>query len=256
MITFNNISRYRAASTHLAISATIASVVLLIMLFVWYPPPLFIAMGGQQLAMLIVGVDIVLGPLITLIIFDTRKKGLVFDLAIVVAIQIGALGYGVNTMFVARPAFIVFTGQEFSVVSAVDIEEKWRDKTKFDTFRHLSLTGPVLVATEPPTDPKEISDIAFTTPFGMGIQHYTNTYVPYADKRWQVLKECRPLTDLELESQDRERLEKYLQQSIRNADKLRFLPVTGINKALTAIIDAGSGDLVEILDINPSVRKQ
>ncbi|MBI5889508.1 MAG: hypothetical protein HZB47_02375 [Nitrosomonadales bacterium] len=102
------------------------------------------------MATLIVGVDMALGPLITLIIFDTRKKGLVYDLAVVVAIQLGALGYGVHTMFAARPAFIVFTGQELAVISAVDIDEKKLAKAKIEDFRHFSLTGPVLVAVAPP----------------------------------------------------------------------------------------------------------
>jgi hypothetical protein len=255
MITLKNISRYKAASTHLAISAGIAALVLLIMLALWYPPPLFTAMGGGKLAALIIGVDLVIGPLITLIIFDTRKKELVFDLAIVVALQLGALGYGVHTMYAARPAFIVFTGQELAVVSAVDIDEKELAKAKLEAFRHFSQTGPVLVAAEPPTDPQELSDIAFTSFLGIGIQHHPKYYVPYADKRQQVLKESRPLTGLKLEPQGKERLEKYLKQSALNADKFCYLPVTSDNKPLTAIIDANSGDLVDILDITPSVGK-
>ncbi|MDO8988233.1 MAG: TfpX/TfpZ family type IV pilin accessory protein [Sideroxyarcus sp.] len=250
-----NISRYKAASTHLAISAAIAALVLLIMLALWYPPPLFTALGGENLAALIVGVDIVLGPLITLIIFDTRKKGLVFDLSVVVALQLGALGYGIHTMYAARPAFIVFTGQEFSVVSAVDIDEKNLAKASIESFRHFSLTGPVLVAAEPPADPQEQSDIAFTRFLGIGIQHYPKYYVPYSDKRQQVLKESRPLADLALESEDKERLKKYLAQSPRNADKLRYLPVTSDNKPLTAVIDASSGNMVDILDIKPGIAK-
>lgn len=251
MITLKNISRYRAASTHLAISASVSALVLLAMLFLWYPPPLFMVLGGGVLATLIIGVDMTLGPLITLIIFDTRKKELVFDLAIVVALQLGALGYGIHIMYDARPAFIVFTGQEFAVISVVDIDEKEQAMAR----SHSNLTSPVLVAVQPPTDPKELADINSYSFFGLGIQHHPKYYIPYADNRQQAIKASRPLSDLKPEPQDKERLEKYLQQSVRNADKLRFLPVTTERKQLTAVIDASSGDLMEILDIKPSVEK-
>jgi hypothetical protein len=90
---------------------------------------------------------------------------------------------------------------------------------------------------------------------GLGIQHHPKYYLPYAEKRQEALRASRPLTDLELDPQDKERLEKYLKQSTRNANKLRFLPVSSDYKKLTAIIDADSGDLADILDIKPDAKK-
>lgn len=246
MITLTNISRFKAATTHLAISAGIAALVLLTMLFLWYPPPLFMAMGGGNLAALIIGVDVTLGPLITLVIFDTRKKSLIFDLAIVVALQLGALGYGIYTLYTVRPAFIVYAEKELMVVSAVDIAPEELAKARVADFRHLRWTGPTLVAVQPASDPSERSSISF-------IQHYPKYFVPYADKHQQVLEESRVLSGLKLDAQGQEALDKYLKKSTRTPDRLRFLPVASDYKRLTAIIDADSGDLVEILDINPGI---
>ena len=53
------------------------------MLAVWYPQPYFAAMGGATLILLLIGVDVVIGPLITLIVFDPKKKSLRFDLAVI-----------------------------------------------------------------------------------------------------------------------------------------------------------------------------
>ncbi|MEO7623365.1 MAG: hypothetical protein ABIS30_09905, partial [Gallionella sp.] len=61
-------SRWKAGLIHLTISATIAAVVLALMLLVWYPQPLFAAVGGQQVLMILLGVDLSLGPLATLIV--------------------------------------------------------------------------------------------------------------------------------------------------------------------------------------------
>jgi hypothetical protein len=248
LFALKNISRYKAASIHLAMSIVIATLVLSVMLILWYPGPFFSAMGGKLLITLIVGVDVSIGPLITLIIFDTRKKYLVFDLAVVIALQLAALLYGVHTMYAARPAFTVFTGQQFAVVIAAEIDPKELAKARFEEFRHLSLTGPRLVATEPPTDPAEISSIAFARFFYMDIQHMPKYYVPYADKRELILKSSHPLAELKLQGKDKEILEKYILRSGRKIEDLHYLPVTTRKTVLTAIID-GKGDLQDMLDI-------
>jgi hypothetical protein len=101
---WQGVSRFRAGAIHLGISALITAAALTLMLVYWYPPPLFAAMGGTELVVLVVGVDVCIGPLITLIIFDTRKKELLFDLAIVAALQLTALGYGIYAMHAGRHA--------------------------------------------------------------------------------------------------------------------------------------------------------
>ena len=81
-------SRWKAAGIHLAISVSIALVVVVFMFFLWYPTPYFQAMGGGGLLLLVTGVDVVLGPLITLVIFNTQKKSLKFDLMCVAIVQV------------------------------------------------------------------------------------------------------------------------------------------------------------------------
>lgn len=253
MISIRNISRYKAASIHLAISAGVAVLVLSVMLALWYPLELFKGMGGSQLIMLIVGVDVIIGPLITLIIFNTSKKELVYDLAVVAALQIAALGYGVYAMHSGRPVFTVFTDYQLAVVTAAEIDPEELAKARLEKFRQLSQTGPILVATEPPTDPAELSNIAFAGLAGLGIQHLPRYYVAYADKREQILKASRPLADLKPTPRDREKLETYLKYSGRKAEELRCLPVQTKLALLTAILDARSGELLDILDIRPDV---
>jgi hypothetical protein len=63
----------------------------MLMLAVWYPQHYFAAMGGTTLILLLIGVDVVIGPLITLIVFDPKKKSLRFDLAVIAVLQLGAL---------------------------------------------------------------------------------------------------------------------------------------------------------------------
>ena len=100
-------SRWKAAGIHLSISAFIGLVVGALLLGVWYPPPFFHAAGADVLVVLLVGVDVVLGPLLTLIVFKSGKRGLKFDLALIGTMQAVALVYGMSVVLESRPVFLV-----------------------------------------------------------------------------------------------------------------------------------------------------
>ena len=82
-----SLDRWKASLIHLAISAAIGLAVVTLMLVVWYSRPYFKAMGEDMLILLLIGVDVVIGPLITLIIFDPKKKGLKLDLGVIAALH-------------------------------------------------------------------------------------------------------------------------------------------------------------------------
>jgi hypothetical protein len=65
--------RLRASAIHFCISVAIALLAALLVFFVWYPNPYREISGGRELFLILVSVDVVLGPLITLAIFDRAK---------------------------------------------------------------------------------------------------------------------------------------------------------------------------------------
>ena len=253
MIAIKAVSRFKAASWHLLISAAIAAATLAIMLALWYPPPLFQAMGGTELAILIVGVDVAIGPLLTLIIFDTKKKELVFDLAVIAAIQLAALCYGIYAMHAGRPAFIAFVENRFAVVSAAELEPEALANARLPEFRALSLTGPKLVAVDMPSDPKEVEAIMLASTMGLGAQHLPKYYAPYTERRQMVVSAARPLSGLRnLTTEETARLQDAVAAAKAGGRELRYLPVLTKLAILTALTDARSGELVEIVAVNPA----
>src|SRR4029078_5316482 len=94
-----SLSRWKAFGLHLAISAVIAAAVIALVVALWYPSAYFAAMGGATLLRLLIVFGVVLGPLITLIIFDTKKPRLKYDLATIAVLQVAALAYGSYIMF-------------------------------------------------------------------------------------------------------------------------------------------------------------
>lgn len=114
--------RIQAFLIHMALSILVLSVALALVAFVWYPAPLFWADGGREVIQLIAFVDVVLGPLLTLIVFQKGKKSLKFDLSVIAAIQLFALAYGVMTMYQQRPVFVAFAVDKFYTVAAAQVE--------------------------------------------------------------------------------------------------------------------------------------
>ena len=119
------IERGRAASWHLLASLVIASLAALLVFVVWFPYPYREVSGGRELFELVVGVDVILGPLLTFIVFNRSKpsKELWRDLAVIVALQLAALGYGMWTVHIARPVYLVHEVDRFKVVTRADIDQ-------------------------------------------------------------------------------------------------------------------------------------
>ena len=143
-------NRLRASVIHLAISLAIASLAALLVFGWWYPHPYRERSGGRELFILVVAVDVVLGPLITLVIFNAAKtrRHLLMDFSVIGLLQVAALAYGLWTVFVARPVHLVFEYNRMAVVHAVDIEPSLLSQAPPD-LQTLPWRGPTLLSLRP-----------------------------------------------------------------------------------------------------------
>lgn len=125
----NTQSRWRFAlknaGWHLLVSLIIASLAALLVFAVWYPYPYSELTGGLQLYKLVVIVDIVCGPLLTLILASPKKKlrERITDFSLVGIIQLAALIYGLHSVSLARPVVAAFEKDRINVVTAAEIDE-------------------------------------------------------------------------------------------------------------------------------------
>ncbi|MFT6047778.1 MAG: hypothetical protein ACI9WC_003495 [Arenicella sp.] len=99
---YNVKSRWAAFGAHLLISLFVLACLLSLIFFVWFPYDLIFA-GGIEGLKIIMGVDLVLGPLLTLMVYVPGKKGLKFDLTIIGIAQIGCLMAGLWVVHNERP---------------------------------------------------------------------------------------------------------------------------------------------------------
>jgi len=253
MIALESLNRWKAAAIHLGISALIALTVVTVMLALWYPQPYFDAMGGMGLLKILVGVDVAIGPLLTLIIFDRRKKSLRFDLTVIALLQIAALVYGVYVMFEARPVYAAFVLDRFEMVPADQLDPADLAAGPPE-YRAVPLTGPKLVGTKLPdkANTEEWNKLVFSGVAGKDVQNFPKYYVPYADAVPAILAKARPLSALLEGHPEREpAVRAAVAKSGQAESALAFVPLMGREGAMTALIDRRDAHLVAVLPIDP-----
>jgi hypothetical protein len=239
-------NRFKASGIHFLISVIIVSILLTVMFALWYPNSYFSLMGGGKLISLIAGVDVFLGPLLTLIVFNPLKKSLKFDLACIAMLQIIAMSYGMYVMFEARPVFTVFNKDHFHVVSVVDIHPEELVKGKKDKWRTLSLTGPVLAAIRTP-DKNDKVETAFAMVEAGHAYRYPRLYDDYEAHKSEVIKAASPLKDLAVDDK-KSAINDFLLDQNRPISDFGYLPIKSEVSEASAIIDVTTGNLIKIIN--------
>ncbi len=161
--------RLTAAGIHLGLSLTIAALAAILVFLVWYPGAFRELAGGRGLFVLLTSVDVVLGPLLTLAVFDRTKsrRHLRLDLAVIGVLQLAALVYGLHTVFIVRPVAMVFEVDRMRLVVADDVAVDELPKA-LPAYRSLPLTGPLLLGARAPRDGAERNDALFQGSGGQG----------------------------------------------------------------------------------------
>lgn len=189
--------RLQASGIHLCISACVALLVAILVIAVWYSFPHHEVSGGHELFLLVVGLDLVLGPLITFAVFGRKKPWteLRRDLAVVALLQLAALFCGLWTVFVARPMQMNFELDRFRVVHTIEVAPELPAKAP-ERLHKLSLTGPTLLAKRPFRDDNERMELTLGAVQEVHLSTRTDLWVPDDNARRQVLKEAKPLSSL------------------------------------------------------------
>lgn len=173
-------SRWRAFFIHLGISLGVIGVIAFGLFYLWYPPHLLGFAKAGTLFGLIAGIDIVVGPLLTLIVYKAGKKTLKFDLSVIAVLQLACLAYGLWTAWISRPVFIVASVDRLQVVFANEIDPASLGLAREERFSRLPWFGPRLVGAQLPDDPAERSALLNSALAGQDVDKFPRYYVDYA----------------------------------------------------------------------------
>jgi hypothetical protein len=184
----------RAATWHLVASALVAALAASLVFGLWYPYPYRAMAGGEVLFMLVVGVDLVSGPLLTSILFTPGKsrRELTLDLSLVVCIQVMALIYGLYSVALARPVILAFEVDRFRVIAAADVQSIELPLAP-DDLKELSWIGPKLVGTRAPRNSDERLRSIDLSLQGREPGNLPGWWQPYSMSRPEVMQRAKPL---------------------------------------------------------------
>ena len=244
--------RLKAAGIHLAISLTLALLAALLVFVVWYPYPYREISGGRELFLLVVAVDVIMGPLMTFVVFNASKprRELQRDLGIIGLLQIAALAYGMWTVAIARPVHLVFEIDRFRVVHAIDVPPELLKRAPPDLQR-LPLTGPTLLSVRDFKDNKESFDATMAALQGAALGARPDFWQSYDKAKPQVLARAKPLAELRARfPANKKDIDRALQASGRSASALAYVPMVGRQTFWTVLIDANTAEVMAFVPID------
>ena len=171
-------SRFSAFSIHLGISFLIFLVLAYLVVFQWYPGIFFDNDGGWRGMQIIIAVDLVLGPLLTLIVFKAGKPGLRTDLTLIGLLQAVCLCAGTWVVYSEKPIAVVYTEGRFTVMTADDYRAD--GVAELPDLRHFPGDNPKWVMVNLPESVEEQYNIrAEVYRSGKTLSSMTELYVPF-----------------------------------------------------------------------------
>jgi hypothetical protein len=238
--------RLQAFGLHLAGSATALSVILGSLWLGWYRWPGWYLASALEVVAIVVLVDLVLGPTLTLIVANPgkRRAELARDIAIIVAVQLIALGYGAITLWNGRPLYYTFSVNRLELVQASDL--------KADDIRAGQRENPRLAPwwySRPrwiwaplPADPEEAKKIAFGSAFGgTDVIQMPRGFRPWAEGLADLRKHLQTVHDLKIFSRTEEAtLRTRMIQRGLAPDQADTMVMWGGNRRVLAVFDPGT----------------
>jgi len=245
--------RFRAAGIHLSLSALLAAAVLALVLLTWYPQPLPQLLGVGSILLIMLGVDVVLGPIFTLIVFDRRKKRLAWDLATIAALQLAALAYGLYTLHQGRPAFVVLVKDRFEIVSPADITPPDLAAAKDNAFAQPRLSGPRWVSIRMPDSASERQAIMMEAlESGRDMQHHPRFYADYDLQVSEALTRSLPVSRLRTLNPTRGNdIDAAVSASGVSESALRYFPMRGPAADGAVLVSQSDGRVLKVLPLKP-----
>ena len=244
--------RLGASGIHLGISLCVAVFAAALVFGLWYPYPYGEISGGRELFFLVVAVDVIMGPLITLAIFNRAKprRELLIDFTVVGLLQLAALGYGLWTVFAARPVHLVCEYSRMTVVHAIEVDADLLAKAP-TSLQKLPVTGPTVIALRPFKNPAEQFDATMAAFEGFPLAARSDLWQAYEPVRADVLKEAKPVAELRARfSNQAAQIDRAIAATGKPVTDLRYLPLLSRKTAWTVLLDTTTAEPLGYLPLD------
>lgn len=233
--------------SHLFISIVVALIIIAWIFLIWYPQPLAQAVGVTHIFLMMVAIDVVLGPILGFFVYKEGKKTLKFDLAVIILIQLSALGYGLYSIAQGRPAWLVYNVDRFELVRNNEIIDVTNQKVQAQ-FMKPSWFNPKFAAVQIAKNNEERSKNMFEEVLGgVSLAQRPERYVGLPQVKLQIQKHAKNLNELE-KFNSKQRVKEILKK-YPSADAWFPLKANAID--MVVLMNRSSPRVVEIVDLRP-----
>jgi len=240
--------RAKVAGIHLMVSGVVALCGLYLVFGIWHPNPMQTAVGVTQIFLMLLAIDVIVGPLLSLIVASSKeKKTLKFDLSVIAVVQLAAYLYGMHSIAVSRPVYLAFDTLRFEVVQA-DSVVRVADKTILSEYQSNPLFYPQWVSVRPYKDAAEQSQRTFLElQEGVSPAMQADLYQPINEGWGGMLERKHGLEELKRYN-SAEQVAKEL-AAYPQADS--FLPMKAPAVDMAVLLDSKHKQVLGIVDLRP-----
>lgn len=242
--------KVKAAGIHFLLSLVIISFLMIITIYFWFPNSVLKVSNFKEISLLILGIDLVLGPLLTFVIFKPQKKGLKLDLSLIALAQVSALVFGMYNLYKIHPLYISFNIDRFTLVSA---DEALPQRAVSDEFKVPKFYSPKLVVSKIPEDIEEKNNLILATmeSGSTSFELKSEYYHSYEDNINIVLEKSLDPSLIFKEQIDLQKSEKFLKKYGKNIDEYAYLPLEGTAKTAILVLDKNTAKPIDVIDVLP-----
>jgi hypothetical protein len=244
--------RLKAFGLHLLGSTSALSVILGGLYMGWYHWPGWHLTDVAPVVMVMVGVDVVLGPLLTFIIARASKprRELVRDIAVIVAVQLAALIYGSMSLWNGRPLYYAYSEGMLQLVQAYDIdaEQSAAGRRKNPALAPHWYSLPRWIWAPLPQDSDEAQKIVTSAiTGGDDVVSMPQYFKPWEQGVPELRKRLRKVEDVAyFAPSEKKKLKERMRAAGVDPDQLNSIPLTGRGQPLLAVFDPTSVKLAAI----------
>ena len=233
--------------SHLFISLIIALLAMVLVLCIWSPLPLAKAVGVIPIFLMMIVINVIIAPLLSLIVYKEGKKTLKADLSIIVILQILALGYGVYSIEGGRPVWVAYNVDRFELVRKNEVITDHIEQA-LPQFQDTPWFKPQYVAVKFATDVNQRNDDMFSEVFGgISIAQKPERYVNINQAKSQLQQRAKSLKELN-HYNDVQQVNYILS---KHPQANAFVPLKANAVDMTVLINKEKGEVVKIVDLRP-----
>ncbi len=242
-------NKLKASAIHLGLSILLVGLVIGSIIFFFFPHMFISVTDFKEVAAIIISVDLILGPILTFVVFQPKKKSLKFDLSVVAAIQLTALVYGAYALYQVHPVFITFNVDRFTIVNARDADP---ENALYDEYKVSKLSTAKFAFAKLPEDSEKIKELTLTAAQGgRDLDQRIEYYEPYENHIDQILAKSLDREIILTAAKSDKNIKSFIDKNLNNIDEFVFLPINSAKKDAIIVLDRQTAQPIATINSDP-----